>query len=180
MADSAPRCRPDPARCHRRHLRRGDRFTSALRCHQHPDGPRPGEPGRADHLLPAADPHPDLRHPPSPVLDQLSARERQILILVATQPDNNALARLLGLSPLTVKSHVNRILRKFGVSTRAQLVAIAYESGLVTPGLPVGGMSHHCVVSAHRSGDRGRRYVIEQLRGGVGQVRGRASLPRWR
>jgi DNA-binding NarL/FixJ family response regulator len=73
---------------------------------------------------------------PNPLLDQLSARERQVLALVASQADNKALAQLLGLSPLTVKSHVNRILRKLGASTRAQLVAIAYESGLVTPGLP--------------------------------------------
>lgn len=76
--------------------------------------------------------------PPSPMLDQLSTRERQILALVATQPDNSTLAHLLGISPLTVKSHVNRILRKLGASSRAHLVTIAYESGLVSPGLPAG------------------------------------------
>jgi DNA-binding NarL/FixJ family response regulator len=76
--------------------------------------------------------------PLNPLLDQLSTRERQVLALVASQADNGALAQVLGLSPLTVKTHVNRILRKLGASTRAQLVAIAYESGLVTPGLPVG------------------------------------------
>lgn len=74
--------------------------------------------------------------PPSPALDQLSTRERQILALVATQPDNKTLAQLLGISPLTVKSHVNRILRKLSASSRAHLVTIAYESGLVRPGLP--------------------------------------------
>ncbi|MET7695634.1 response regulator transcription factor [Streptomyces sp. NPDC005483] len=77
-------------------------------------------------------------NPPSPTLDQLSARERQVLALVATQPDNGTLARLLGISPLTVKSHVNRILRKLGASSRAHLVTIAYESGLVSPGPPTG------------------------------------------
>ncbi|CAM5406010.1 response regulator transcription factor [Streptomyces aurantiogriseus] len=74
--------------------------------------------------------------PPSPVLDQLSTRERQILALIATQPDNKTLAQLLGISPLTVKSHVNRILRKLGASSRAHLVTIAYETGLVSPGPP--------------------------------------------
>ncbi|MFD9327701.1 response regulator transcription factor [Streptomyces sp. NPDC060065] len=80
--------------------------------------------------------------PPVPLLDKLSTRERQVLTLVASQADNNALAQLLGLSPLTVKTHVNRILRKLGASTRAQLVTIAYESGLVTPGLPVSHASY--------------------------------------
>ncbi|MEV8287789.1 response regulator transcription factor [Streptomyces niveus] len=74
--------------------------------------------------------------PPS-ALEHLSDRERQILALVATQRDNNALAQLLGLSPLTVKTHVNRILRKLGATSRAHLVAIAYESGLIVPGSPV-------------------------------------------
>lgn len=74
--------------------------------------------------------------PPS-ALEHLSDRERQILALVATQRDNNALAQLLGLSPLTVKTHVNRILRKLGATSRAHLVAIAYESGLIVPGSPI-------------------------------------------
>ncbi|TLS46468.1 DNA-binding response regulator [Streptomyces montanus] len=74
--------------------------------------------------------------PASPVLDQLSTRERQILALIATQPDNKTVAQLLGISPLTVKSHVNRILGKLGASSRAHLVTIAYESGLVSPGPP--------------------------------------------
>lgn len=39
------------------------------------------------------------------------------------------------ISPFTVKSHVNRILRKLGAASRARLVTIAYESGLVSPGL---------------------------------------------
>ncbi|MFB8142192.1 helix-turn-helix transcriptional regulator [Streptomyces parvus] len=74
--------------------------------------------------------------PQRTVLDQLSTRERQVLALIATQPETETLARLLGISPLTVKSHVNRILRKLGASSRAHLVTIAYESGLVSPGLP--------------------------------------------
>ncbi|MFC7258733.1 response regulator transcription factor [Streptomyces lutosisoli] len=76
--------------------------------------------------------------PPSPALDQLSTREREILALMAPQPEAETLAQLLGISPLTVKSHVNRMLRKLGASSRAHLVAIAYGSGLVSPGLPAG------------------------------------------
>ncbi|MFB7225137.1 response regulator transcription factor [Streptomyces sp. NPDC056227] len=69
-----------------------------------------------------------------PALASLSNRERQVLALVPTQPNNDAIARLLGLSPLTVKTHINRIRHKLGASSRAHLVAIAYESRLVTPG----------------------------------------------
>ncbi|WP_405813414.1 response regulator transcription factor [Streptomyces sp. NBC_01390] len=79
--------------------------------------------------------------PPSPVLGGLSTRERQVLALIATQPDNRTLAQLLGISPLTVKSHVNRILRKLGASSRAHLVTIAYESGLVSPTRSAGPVS---------------------------------------
>ncbi|MEU0338162.1 LuxR C-terminal-related transcriptional regulator [Streptomyces bobili] len=76
--------------------------------------------------------------PTTPELNQLSTREGQILSLVATPPDNRTLAHLLGISPPTVKSHVNRILRKLGASSGAHLVTTAYESGLVSPGLPLG------------------------------------------
>ncbi|MET8745640.1 LuxR C-terminal-related transcriptional regulator [Streptomyces sp. NPDC004728] len=70
-----------------------------------------------------------------PALASLSNRERQVLALVPTQPNNDAIARLLGLSPFTVKTHINRIGHKLGASSRAHLVAIAYESRLVIPGL---------------------------------------------
>ncbi|WP_406283398.1 LuxR C-terminal-related transcriptional regulator [Streptomyces sp. NBC_00209] len=82
---------------------------------------------------------------PLPIVDRLSAREREILALIPTQPDNESLAQLLRISPLTVKSHVNSILRKLGATSRARLVVIAYESGLVTPGTP--GRRH---LSGHR------------------------------
>lgn len=87
-------------------------------------------------------PAPELASPltasPAPMLALLSARERQILTLVTVEPHNEALAGVLGLSPLTVKTHVNRIMRKLGTSNRAQLVAVAYESGLVVPGIAAG------------------------------------------
>ncbi|MFI7007383.1 response regulator [Streptomyces sp. NPDC050145] len=67
-------------------------------------------------------------------LDRLSPRERQVLILVARGLTNTEIADTLGLSPLTAKTHVSRIMGKLSARDRAQLVIIAYESGLVAPG----------------------------------------------
>jgi DNA-binding NarL/FixJ family response regulator len=66
--------------------------------------------------------------------DGLSERERQVLTLVARGCNNTEIAEALGLSPLTAKTHVSRIMGKLGARDRAQLVIAAYESGLVTPG----------------------------------------------
>jgi DNA-binding NarL/FixJ family response regulator len=64
----------------------------------------------------------------------LSAREREVLGLVARGLNNGEIADYLQLSPLTAKTHVSRIMGKLNVRDRAQLVIAAYESGLVTPG----------------------------------------------
>ncbi|MFF3844352.1 response regulator [Streptomyces sp. NPDC002328] len=64
----------------------------------------------------------------------LSGREREVLALVARGLTNTEIAGNLGLSPLTAKTHVSRIMGKLGARDRAQLVIVAYESGLVTPG----------------------------------------------
>ncbi|MBL1098226.1 response regulator [Streptomyces coffeae] len=66
-------------------------------------------------------------------LAALSERERQVLTLVARGLNNAEAAGALGLSPLTTKTHVSRIMGKLGARDRAQLVITAYESGLVTP-----------------------------------------------
>ena len=55
-------------------------------------------------------------------------------MLVAEGLSNDEIAARLFLSPLTSKTHVSRIMTKLGARDRAQLVVIAYESGLVTPG----------------------------------------------
>lgn len=80
-----------------------------------------------------------LRGPAAPVPvaggpDGLSEREREVLALVARGLNNTEIAGALGLSPLTAKTHVSRIMGKLGARDRAQLVIVAYESGLVTPG----------------------------------------------
>jgi DNA-binding NarL/FixJ family response regulator len=67
-------------------------------------------------------------------LNLLTEREREVLALVATGLTNDEIAADLFLSPLTAKTHVSRILTKLGARDRAQLVVIAYETGVVTPG----------------------------------------------
>ncbi|MFF7639073.1 response regulator [Streptomyces canus] len=81
-----------------------------------------------------------LRSPSVPVAgggpECLSDREREVLALVARGLNNTEIAETLGLSPLTAKTHVSRIMGKLGARDRAQLVIVAYESGTVTPGTP--------------------------------------------
>jgi len=67
-------------------------------------------------------------------LDPLTAREREVLALVAAGLSNDEIAARLHLSPLTAKTHVSRIMTKLSARDRAQLVVIAYESALVVPG----------------------------------------------
>jgi DNA-binding NarL/FixJ family response regulator len=64
----------------------------------------------------------------------LTAREREVMALVAAGLSNDEIAAQLYLSPLTAKTHVSRIMTKLMARDRAQLVVIAYESGLVVPG----------------------------------------------
>ena len=64
-------------------------------------------------------------------LEALTDREREVLALVAQGLSNDELAERLILSPLTTKTHVSRILAKLHARDRAQLVVIAYETGLV-------------------------------------------------
>jgi DNA-binding NarL/FixJ family response regulator len=71
---------------------------------------------------------------PSRSLDVLTEREREVMALAATGLSNDEIASRLFLSPATAKTHVSRAMGKLGVRDRAQLVVLAYESGLVRPG----------------------------------------------
>jgi DNA-binding NarL/FixJ family response regulator len=83
----------------------------------------------------SANPRPQ---PPGTLPQTLTARETEILLLIAAGLTNAEIARKLMISPLTTKSHVSSILTKLDARDRTQLVVIAYECGLVVPGQPHG------------------------------------------
>ncbi|MGY0234402.1 response regulator [Longispora urticae] len=66
-------------------------------------------------------------------LAELTNREREAVVLVARGLSNDEIADRLVISPLTAKTHVNRAMTKLHARDRAQLVVLAYESGLVAP-----------------------------------------------
>jgi DNA-binding NarL/FixJ family response regulator len=68
-----------------------------------------------------------------PALSELTGRESEMMTLVARGLSNDEIATQLFLSPLTVKTHVGRAMLKLHARDRAQLVVIAYQSGLVAP-----------------------------------------------
>lgn len=74
------------------------------------------------------------RPPPTDVLGELTDREREVLALVGDGLSNAEIAERLYLSPATAKTHVSRAMTKLQARDRAQLVVVAYESGLVRPG----------------------------------------------
>jgi DNA-binding NarL/FixJ family response regulator len=72
--------------------------------------------------------------PPSQDLNSLTEREREVMTLVAAGLSNDEIATRLVVSPATAKTHVSRVLTKLRARDRAQLVVLAYESGMVRPG----------------------------------------------
>lgn len=103
-------------------------------------GTRPADP--PEHSVRAADPpEHSARAGQAGLLAVLSDREKEILTLVGRAMNNREIAGDLFLAESTIKSHINRMLRKLNLRDRAQLIVLAYESGLVRAGegpAPVG------------------------------------------
>jgi DNA-binding NarL/FixJ family response regulator len=78
---------------------------------------------------------PDVAPAPAPELAALTDREREVLVLVGRGLTNAEIAERLYVSPATAKTHVSHIMTKLYARDRAQLVVMAYESGLVRPGM---------------------------------------------
>jgi DNA-binding NarL/FixJ family response regulator len=77
---------------------------------------------------------PEPGQQPAKTLDGVTDREREVLTLIARGLSNEEIAGTLHVSMATAKTHVGRLLAKLGARDRAQLVMVAYETGLVQPG----------------------------------------------
>ncbi|MER7923002.1 response regulator transcription factor [Streptomyces sp. NPDC096057] len=81
-------------------------------------------------------PAPGAHLAPPERLSDLTAREREVMALAAEGKSNTEIAEHLTLSPLTVRTHVHRAMTKLGARDRAQLIVIAYQTGLVQAAPP--------------------------------------------
>jgi DNA-binding NarL/FixJ family response regulator len=90
-------------------------------------------PSVARHLIDELASRPEPASPSSDLLDELTAREREVLVLVGHGLGNDEIAERLVVSLATAKTHVSRAMIKLGAHDRAKLVVFAYETGLVRP-----------------------------------------------
>ncbi len=99
-----------------------------------------GSPPEATRCFPRDHPPPDQRVPVPPAdaglaagLDALTNREREVVALAAHGLSNDEIATHMVISPTTAKTHISRAMTKLHARDCAQLVVLAYESGLITP-----------------------------------------------
>jgi DNA-binding NarL/FixJ family response regulator len=110
-------------------------------------------------------------------LAALTAREREVMALVAAGLSNEEIARRLICSPATAKTHVSRTMRKLGARDRAQLVGLAYETGLVSVGARAATDADAVRGAALESRGRTLRGAPSQRGGCVGGSRGPFERP---
>jgi DNA-binding NarL/FixJ family response regulator len=91
-------------------------------------------PSSASRLIREFASQPDPQRPVPELLDELTAREREVMTLVAMGLTNGEIAERLVVSPATAKTHVSRTMVKLRAHDRAKLVVLAYEAGYVEPG----------------------------------------------
>jgi DNA-binding NarL/FixJ family response regulator len=91
-------------------------------------------PGITRRLISEFAERPSMAPQATPALEELTARETEVLTLVAHGLSNAEIAGRLVVTEETVKTHVSRVLNKLGLRDRTQAVVTAYETGLVTPG----------------------------------------------
>jgi DNA-binding NarL/FixJ family response regulator len=93
-------------------------------------------PGATRSLIAELTSQPGQSTPSPEQLEELTAREREVMALAASGMNNQEIADRLVVSPATAKTHVSRAMMKLCVRDRAQLVALAYKTGLVQPRKP--------------------------------------------
>jgi DNA-binding NarL/FixJ family response regulator len=104
--------------------------------------------GHARRLVAELTAQPEPQAPASALLDELTAREREVVTLVARGLSNCQIAEQLVVSAATAKTHVSRAMIKLHARSRAQLVVFAYESRLVLPRAPHDALPHQSASAA--------------------------------
>jgi DNA-binding NarL/FixJ family response regulator len=118
-------------------------------------------PGVTRRLLQEFASRPDAKRVFPAQLEELTAREREVMTLVAFGLTNDEIAERLVISPATAKTHVSRAMVKLHIGDRAKLVALAYETGFVQP------RQHESVAEFDLPTDRGSRGDVNCRRAGI-------------